>query len=281
MRLLRARRLRAGALALALPIAAIAPASASAKAVPNPEFAAYSACPAKVKGVKLCVVATTTSGSFKLGNKTVPIDKPITLQGGLMENSDQLVEPTDGNTLSKTTLTVPGGLVGIEGLGGEVTATTELAEPASEISVNQGALLQGKGTAVLLPIKVKLDNPLLGGECYIGSESQPIVLQLTTGTTSPPAPNHPISGAPGTASVSGGGQIVTLTGTTLVDNSFGAPQATGCGGGLSFLVNPLVNLQVGLPAASGQNTAILSGTVSEASAKAVKKAHVLPKPPKK
>ena len=63
-----------------------------------------------------CLVATTTSGEFKLGNKTVPINKPIVMQGGIIEGSHVLVPAADGNTLSHTPLTVPGGLTGIEGL---------------------------------------------------------------------------------------------------------------------------------------------------------------------
>ena len=36
---------------------------------------------------------------------------------------------------------------------------------------------------IVLPIKVRLVNPLLGAECSIGSNSHPIVLSLTTGTS--------------------------------------------------------------------------------------------------
>lgn len=81
--------------------------------------------------------AQTTSGEFVVGNKKVPITKPITLQGGLKVNPETgvatFVEAADGNTLSKTPQKVPGGLIGIEGLGGEVTATAELAGLASSI----------------------------------------------------------------------------------------------------------------------------------------------------
>jgi hypothetical protein len=269
-------RLGAAAAAIALLAAMAAAVPAGAKPVPNPEFEQFANCPAYVKGVETCIVARTTSGSFTLGNKKVPITKPITLQGGLMRKTEQFVPASNGETLSKTTLTVPGGLVGIEGLGGEVTATTELALPASEIVVNEKNLTTSTGTALLLPVKVKLGNPLLGNSCEIGSESNPVVLKLTTGTTSPPAPNKPITGAPGTFGSNPGGTIATFTGASLVDNSFAAPQTHGCGGLLELLVNPLVNTIVGLPAASGHNTAILDGTLEQASAKVVKKAHVLP-----
>ena len=46
--------------------------------------------------------------------------------------------------------------------------------------------------SVTLPIKVHLTNPagLLGSTCYLGSNSEPIVLHLTTGTTNPRRPTN-------------------------------------------------------------------------------------------
>src|SRR2546430_1397231 len=76
-------------------------------------------------------------------------------------------------------------------------ATALLAGPGQTNLENAPA---GQGGAVTLPLKVKLDNPLLATACYIGSNTEPVVLNLTTGTTSPPPPNKPISGAPGHAS---------------------------------------------------------------------------------
>ena len=261
---------------LALAIAA-APA-AQAKAVPNPEYQAFSDCPVAVKHVAHCLVATTTSGEFKLANKTVPIAKPIVVQGGIVEGSHVLVPAADGNTLSHTPLTVPGGLTGIEGLplGGEVIADTELAGPVEVFEEN---LSDGRGPAVKLPVKVKLENPILGEECYVGSEAEPIVLQLTTGTTKPPSGTEPISGNPGTASLNPSLTIVSISGASLVDNTFTAPAVSGCGGSLlSPLLDTAVDLQVGLPAAAGASEAVLSGSsLQETDTKDVKKAKVVPR----
>ena len=275
----RRRRLGAAAVtatgALLVATGALAPA-ALAKAQPNPEFEQFAQCPVTVKKVADCLAAHTTTGEFKLGSKTVKINKTITLQGGLEEKSHVLVPAANGETLSHTPLTVPGGLTGIEGLegiGGEVTATTELAGPVEVFSEN----LEGAGTAVVLPIKGKLSNPLLGEACYVGSEAEPIVLHLTTGTTNPPAPNKPISGNPGKASFNEAFTIITITGNSLVDNSFAAPGANGCGGVLSPVLDEVVDLQAGLPAAGGTNTAILNGSLAEATPKFVKKSKVIPK----
>ena len=104
----------------------------------TPNIEPFADCPVYVKHVAHCVVATTTSGEFKLANKTVPITKPIVLQGGIIEGSHVLVPAANGNTLSRTPLTVPGGLTGIEGLplGGEVIAVTELAGPVELFEEN-------------------------------------------------------------------------------------------------------------------------------------------------
>jgi hypothetical protein len=261
-----------GALPLLLG-ALMGPPPALAKTKVNEEFEPFAQCPVATHGVRYCVVADTTSGEFKVGSKTVTINKTITLQGGLTEGSNELVPAANGETLSKTPLTLPGGLIGIE-LGGitEVTATTELAGP---VMVNEGNIVDGGGAAVVLPIKVKLENPALGSECYIGSDAEPVVLHLTTGTTNPPPPNKPISGKAGTLTLNAEDTIFTLSNNSLVDNSFAAPGVSGCGESLAPVVDQVVNLDAGLPAARGSNTAILNGTVYETTAKALKKSHVL------
>ncbi len=223
------------------------------------EYAEFSDCPLTAPTISECVISRTTSGEFHIGAKTVPINHTITLQGATSTASEALLPAADGNTLSKTPLVLPGGLIGIELLGSltEVTATAELA---GGVALNVGNALTGKGAAVTLPIKVKLDNPLLGNACYIGSNSSPLSLHLTTGTTSPPPPAKPISGKVGTPVGSGSG-ILALTGASLVDNTFPVSGANGCGGLLQLIVDPSVDLIAGVPAAAGRNTAILNSEV--------------------
>jgi hypothetical protein len=223
----------------------------------------------------------------------VPITSAITLQGGAKENptTEQLefIGAEDGNTLSKTPQNVPGGLLDfvnckeisniIERIACElvfengvtgVTATTELAAPATTIQLSISNLAVGTGVALQLPLKVKLTNPFLGESCYIGSNAHPIVIPFTTGTTSPPAPNKPITGAPGELEFKEGGLLAIVRKNSLVNNSFAAPTVEGCGGAFSFLIDPIVDAKLGLPAAAGQNTAILNGTLEDAAATAVK-----------
>lgn len=277
--------------ALVVPLAVASPALAT-EHHPTGNYAPFKYCPLSDAEVTQCIVASTSSGEFTVGKKTVPINKTITLQGGtipIKESSEvTFVAAENGETLSKTALSVPGGLFGIKppeflnkeqkekfeeminkGLTG-VTETTELAKPASAIKLNTENLLFERGVALQLPVKVKLSNVFLGSSCYVGSESNPIILNLTTGETSPPAPNKPIHGAAGELEILEEGALLRLIGGSLVDNAFSAPEATGCGAPLSGLVDKLVDSIFGVPAAAGLNTAILTGKLEDAAAAAVK-----------
>jgi hypothetical protein len=282
------RKLFLGAALLA---AMLVPVSAASAAPHNPtgEYAVFSDCPLSNPNLFLCIHSEATSGSFTMGKKTVPIVNPVVLQGGLEENGETFYGAEDGNTLSKSPQPVPGGLAGVQipaswplflrelwkntlesGPTG-VNATVELAGPASSVDFEFNNLLLGlDGTAVSMPVKIKLENPLLGNNCYVGSNASPVVLNFTTGTTSPPPPNQPLAGDPGEFFVNPAGDILASKGNSLVDNSFAAPAAKGCGGLLSLLIDPVVNSMVGLPSPAGTNTAILNGDTISAVATSVR-----------
>jgi hypothetical protein len=258
---------------------------------PKGDFTPFGDCPLSRPALAGCVFSESTGGSFVVGKKIVPLKHPVLLQGGFEfteSGAQQFYGAEDGNTLSKTPQPVPGGLLGLEapaswpkflrdlfnetinnGLTG-VTATVELAAPATSIQLNPVNLLLEEGTALSLPVKIKLDNPFLGSNCYIGSTSSPVVIDFTTGTTAPPSPNKPIKGAAGTISTNEAQTLITASGGRLVNNSFAASGANGCGGLFSFLIDPFVNSIVGVPSAAGHNTAILEGKLSSADASAVR-----------
>lgn len=258
----------------------------SASAALTGEWARFNQCPDNNSEVDLCVYAESTSGLFTLGKKSVPLKNKVVLQGGAIEGVNEepfgpltFVGARNGETLTKSPQPVPGGLLGVtaptwwpqilrdlfnetinNGFTG-VTATVELAAPASAINLNLANTVTQSGIALELPVKVKLDNPFLGSNCYVGSNSNPIRLKLTTGTTSPPPPNTPISGSSGTLEGREEFRIIVAKNNKLVDNSFAAPGANGCGGFLfSWAVDPFVNSIVGVPSPAGTNTAILEGT---------------------
>ena len=271
--------------------------TASAQAKLTGEFTKFTNCPyTNAKAIK-CIYSLTNSGEVVLGSKKVPIVNPVTLQGAYGEPVEEkeeaefypFIAATNGITLSKTPQPVPGGLAGIvnckeikefflriscevtfeNGLTG-LNSTLELAKPASAIRISENNLAGEIGTALQMPIKIRLENPFLGSECYVGSESSPITWNLTTGTTKPPAPNTPITGSGGEGELLESAKILKLNNNLLVDNSWSAPKAAGCGGILSFLVDPIINAQLGTTTA-GHNTAKLKGTLYEASAFTVNK----------
>jgi hypothetical protein len=295
------QRTRALSLLVLAALLAMLVSASSASAAPKGIFSRFSDCPYTTPGVELCQYGQTTSGEFSIGSTKVPINKTITLQGGAVPtgriNEYYLVPASDGNSLSKVELNVPGGLLDLinceEIKGGGffetlerdackaifenkttgVTATTELAANTKNPAIlNVGRLFAGEGTALTLPVRVHLKNPLLGESCYVGSEANPIELHLTTGTTSPEPPNKPISGKRGTivTEEEDGFEVTQLKENSLVDNTFSVPTAEGCGEFFSFLIDPVVDSKLSLPSKDGHNTAILSGTLWTTEAEAVR-----------
>jgi hypothetical protein len=285
------RRLGGVVAALMLSATMALPAVASAH---EGEYAKFDNCPSTTEGVTRCIYSENVGGEVILGKKKVPIVNPVVLQGGyakadLTTHISQFYGATNGETLTKAPQPVPGGLAGLvnckeisnyilrtacewtfeNGLTG-VNSTLELARPASEIQISEFNLLFRKGTALKLPLKVHLENPFLGSSCYIGSASDPIIWNLTTGTTAPPAPNEPISGATGKSEVLEGGGIVKYNGTRLVDNAWSAPGANGCGGPIvELLLDPIINASVGVPSAAGTNTTNVEAVTYLATANSV------------
>jgi hypothetical protein len=243
-----------------LAILAMASPAAQAKK-PNPGYTQFAGCPSPfTENAKIvtCLRTEITGGNFKMGNKNVPIEKTMTLTGGLENELKGFTFNSEGG-LTKVRQKVPGGVIGLTGL-------TWLAEFLGTDALTLYAVTELAGTPTFtdlnhatLPIKVHLENStgVLGSSCYVGSNSKPIVLNLTTGTTSPPLPNKPITGKPGTVSIDPVLEIFRAKEGIFVDNSFAAPGASGCVltlfGFLPISLNGLVNVASGLPAAAGTN----------------------------
>jgi hypothetical protein len=269
----------------------------SASATLTGEYTHFKYCPYTNPEVARCQESTTIGGEVKLGSKKVPIVNPVVLQGGSTEAAEEGPEAgfakffaaTNGVTLSKAAQPVPGGLAGFvnckeisniilrlscegifeNGLTG-VNATLELAKPASDIRISEIHLAEGEGIALKMPVKFRLENPLFGSSCYVGSSTTPINWNLTAGATKPPKGTEPISGQIGEVEFFDGGRILRLTGNELVDNTWSAPAASGCGGIFSFIIDPIVNASSGLPSAAGNNYAKLKNTIYTSIASAVK-----------
>jgi hypothetical protein len=284
--------------------------AATAVAAPGGIFSIFADCPLAafrtlgVEAVALCGFRQVTSGELTIGSIDVPIDQTITFQGGFVWTGNPELKreffayPAEGGeSLSKTELEVPGGLRSvidcraIEGKGvqerlerdecrafssygkaGGVTATIESVAGPEDLSIfNEHAFGSETGTALTLPIRVHLKNPFLGDSCYVGSETNPLQLNLTTGTTSPPAGVASIHGALGNLETQEEGELSTLriSGNSLVDNTFTAPGVEGCGETASSILDPIVDSKIGLPSQAGHNAIVLTGTADAAAAETV------------
>jgi hypothetical protein len=281
-----------GTVSLVALAALVIASSSQAKLTGN--YTRFEQCPYQNLEVKKCIYSTTVGGEVVLGSKKVPIVNPVVLQGGAGIQVEELAPffaASNGETLSKAPQPVPGGLAGLvnckaiseivlrisceavleNGVTG-VNSTLELARPASEIVLSENHLATEAEVALKLPVKVHLENPFLGSNCYVGSSSSPIIWELTSGTTSPPAPNEPISGQAGFIDFLEEGRIAFGEEVVLVDNAWSAPGASGCGGPLvELLLDPVIDVSAGLPAKAGKNTAILKNVAYFGSAAAVRK----------
>lgn len=191
----------------------------------------------------LCSHSETTGGTLTIGNSTVTIaNNPDTVDFGAYSNSglgifgvEPIVTPTNGQVFGGPAQEVPGGLLGLTGLNlsvNNVTSSIELAGPTTAATVVDptaaSAFFCGAGpigacddgpsqfSVVTVPVKVHLMNPTLGPSCYIGSDSNPIVLNLVETPTSTPQQS---SGGPG-------GNALIVTGVQVADNTFAVPGQT-------------------------------------------------------
>lgn len=262
--------------------------------VPTGDFAPFIRCPRFAKRVRLCVYAELEHGQITLGKQTIPISRRIVVQGGIISKAggpQSFVGAVSGETVARSADTIPGGLAGLcqevrgrdsfvegarlacelafEGIGAPVMAVTELVRPASQIGISTESLEDAYGTAVSLPVRVRLEGELLGNSCDVGSSSSPIIVKLTDGTTAPDKPNTAISGSVGAFHLRDHFELIEDRGITLVGNEFSVPDATGCGGSLSHIFDPAIDRRLGLPSPDGHNMIVQYDRILEGGVRAV------------
>jgi hypothetical protein len=290
---IRRRGLVVAAMALAVPLMALGSVSSALAA---PVFEKFKECPTEIPGATLCQWAQTTSGEFAIGTTEVPINMPVTQQGGGIPDGIPteyfLLPAKNGESLSKTELNVPGGLLDLVNctkIKGEflfekaerafckgffengftgVTSTLELvANEHDPAFLNEHNLAEETGTAITLPVRIHLKNPLLGNVCYIGSEASPILLHLSTGKSGT------LTGKRGKVQTlhEGEREALRIYENTLVDNTFTVPVTEGCGEffGITGFLDSLVNEKLGLPSKAGNNIAKLEGELTNTSVEEV------------
>jgi sugar lactone lactonase YvrE len=203
-----------------------------------------------VDTVSACLYSNSTHGSIQLGMLPGTETGNSNLQGGLVGSL---------NTFEFTFISPAGGaLVGdpveVTVMNLSATATVESAGTPTDFNLFAGISL---GVPIItLPAKIHLENDLVGPDCYIGSEMNPMVLH----------PVNVVAGSLVTESFDADGTvdpdgILTTLGTTggvQGDMTFAVPVAQGCANG----TDPLINALVGLPSPSGANNLVLDDASS-------------------
>jgi hypothetical protein len=228
-------------------------------------------------GFAACVAGNAVTGSITLGNITTQVTEPVNVQFGfawqpgdsdyplpaypplagasaILKTKPDLIPESLTTALScdtATDATIKNICQTAETKGGAYNRVSALAQQAGQIRNFQ--LL-----AWTQPVKFKLINPLLGSNCYIGTDSNPVVLNPSlsvgpggglNGLNDPQPTVHPDT------------QVLEITGASASDSTFSAPGVVGCGPGgvANVAVDEALNASSGLPAASG-NSLTLSGT---------------------
>jgi hypothetical protein len=216
-----------------------------------------------------CIASVSSSGSFSINGITVAITHPVIVQFGVFsppnaqpsQFSGGVVQTPDGKGLVTSPEPTPGGLP-VFICPGTTPALARLCQTAKTSGQTQlSALVQSAGpidnfnlTTFTQPVKIRLINPLLGGNCFIGSNTNPIVLNpsITSGNLGfEPDPNP--TRFPTT-------DVLSITDAVATDDTFSVPTATGCGP--NGIVNAPINALLGLPSPSGHNHLVLNGTSS-------------------
>jgi hypothetical protein len=229
-------------------------------------------------GFAACTAGNATGGSITIGNITTPVVRPVHVQFGFFipPKDDNFypapaVPPLAGPSaiLSTKPDLIPESLTTALGCATATDATIvhicQQAQARGGVYNQVSALAQEAGPitnfALLSwtqPVKFKLVNPLLGNNCYIGSDETPIVLNpsLSVGPggglfiEKDPAPTvHPDT------------FVLGIKGAVASDSTFSAPGVTGCGPGgvANVAVDEALDASSGLPAASGTNSLTLTG----------------------
>jgi len=266
--------------------------ASNASALSGP-FAPFDRCPvddavmlASAAGTNSCVAANSPNGTFQIG-KTTTTTGNTNLQVGLACSDTSCdasgsegtkpfaVVSGTGGAIVADPAEVPGGLLGLM-CPSEILLVSALCQQATEGELNRVmATVEGAGTPskfnlsgsfltgvplITLPVKLHLSNPLLGSNCYIGSNSKPIVLHPETTDLTNEELNFEVTNLAGEPDPEGQLDFITVSHTVQGDHTFAVPGANGCGP--LGVADPAIDLKVGLPSPSGSNSLVLNDATS-------------------
>jgi hypothetical protein len=287
-------------LAAAVVMSMVGAGTALAFKEPALRWALLKNCPTANPEARKCTWGATRAGEgghYSVGPITVSITKPIVFQGGYgkdqeidgVEHQQIMYTSEDGVPLIKPVgETVPGEpLAGVtetemnelnwpqslrksyeralaRGAFGEGKVTEEIEAAGNDQDlINEIYLLVEEQTALTANVQIIGKNhwlETLGGNCQIGSEADPIVQHLTTGESVSPLTGETLRGTSGLLSSAFEDELVNLSGTVLVDNTYPVPAAEKCGGpAYEAYLDPMINAAFGLPAQAGASSTELVG----------------------
>jgi hypothetical protein len=232
-----------------------------------------------------CIAGQIKSGSVTVGNITTQVVEPVDVEFGVWDPPNpQAGGDNRGGQWDGGVIPPPSGLADMVATKADPipeSLTTALGCPSTDATVqsicqqaaanpadNQvSALAQGSGQLTNFAlfswtqrIKFQLLNPLLGNNCYIGSDNNPIVLnpQVSVG----PGGQFVEEPDPEINTVHPDVAVLGITGAVASDNTFAAPGVTGCGpgGAANIAVDEALDSGTGLPAAAG-NSATFNGNL--------------------
>jgi len=234
----------------------------------------------------ICSDGHVNSGSITIGNITTPVIEPVDVQFGGVQtpNADFGGDWTTGiNGFAGGILPPPAGLSAMLSTKPDQipgTLTQKLGCPSTNkvvqsicvkaengtakdnkvfaLAQNAGQLTNFGLTTWTQRLKFKLINPLLGNNCYIGNNNQPIV--INPNVTAAPGTSLEILPDPNPAKHPNT-DVLEIPTAIATDTTFTAPGVTGCGpgGAANIPVDEALDTGAGLPAASGVNSLTLNG----------------------
>jgi hypothetical protein len=236
-----------------------------------------------VTNIALCLAVTSPNGSLTIGGLTLPT-KASNLQAGVVINETgqgaTLVSPADGAAENES-IEVPNGLQALicpssgrlawrvcrpprhDGRDYEHSSqltnlTVSMVQAGEPSNFNLFAGLSLNQPLLSLPVKIHLQNRLLGNRCYIGSDAEPIIIQPEN-TTAPTVKGEEFDGN-GTPDPNGPLTKIQLA-DTQGSSSFAVPAATGCG--FMGIFDEAIDNHMSLPSAAGKNSLVFNEAKTE------------------
>jgi hypothetical protein len=234
--------------------------------------------------IALCA-SVDSPGVLTIGDVTLLSTEDSNTQFGAVVSNEEgsgglenvtVVPPPGGITLAAPTQ-VAGGLRGLvcpgsgpilrhlckDGLDrelNEVTGTLTNAANPAKADLPAGFMLEQP--IITLTYTVRLQNPLLGRNCSIGSTEEPLIAhsENLTHPTSLAAQSFELDGTPVEEMLGGAVVRFEIKGATQGDKSLSIPIAHDCGPGGAF--DQAIDNNLSLPSPSGQNSMILTSVTS-------------------